>query len=246
MRGDYAAAIRACDEALASSPPSADVHCTRARAHRALGKLDQAIADAMTALRLDPHHAWAHRTLAEVHLAQGNVKAAIASCDEAIRLDPFLAQAYNTRAGARLLCNQLRSALADSNEAIRLAPRLWGAHVTRGNVRYHLGDPNAIDDYHASFRINPRGHVWGVVQVIAQQVRQGPIHLFDNCAAHLRRNPRDPVSYGRRGIALVLLGKDGEAQNDLDQMALIDPAMLEQLPLLIAEAKRVRASAPAK
>jgi tetratricopeptide (TPR) repeat protein len=243
-RGDYAAAIQACNEALASNPRRGDVYYNRARAHRALGHLDDAIADVMAAIRLDPTHAEAHRILGELHLLQGNVKVAIACCDEAILLDPSLAPAYNTRAGARLLRNELQEALADCNQAIRLAPKLWEVYTTRGSVRYHLGDPNASDDFRTSFRINTEGYVRGLVQALAGQVRQRARYVFVTCEAHLRANPRDASSYVRRGLSLVLLGKDDEAQRDLDQALRVDPLLSERLPLLVAEAKRVRGSTP--
>jgi tetratricopeptide (TPR) repeat protein len=239
-RGEYAAAIEECTEALKFNPKSADAYCHRARAHRALGHFDQALADANAAVQLEPRHAWAHRTLGDICLAQGNVKAALTHCDQAIRLDPGHAPAYNTRAGAFLLCNKLKEALADCNEAIRLAPRLWGAYITRANARYHLDDPNAAEDYQKSFELNPQGYARSVVMIIAEQVRQDLNLIFDNCAQHLKADPRDTISLMRRGMTLLLTGKDDEAKRDFDQAVLLNPSVQARVNAVIAEVQRLR------
>jgi len=240
-RGDYAAAIRECDESLLNNHECADVYCNRAQARGALGNLAGAVVDATAAIRLNPHHAWAYRTLGGIHIVQGRLKAALVSCDEAIRIDPFLAEAYNTRAGARLLLGESHAALVDCNQAIQLGPQLWGAYITRGNVRYHLHDQSAADDYQTSFEINPAGYVRNMVRLIADQLRREADSVFANCAEHLRANPQDTTSYARRGMALLLLGKDDEAQEDFDRVVLLRPSSRERLTQLITEAKRVRA-----
>lgn len=245
VRPDFAAVIRACTETLKATPGCADAYCDRACAKRGLADLDGAIADATEAIRLDPGHAWGHRTLGDVHLLRGDVEKAVAFCDEAIRLDPMLAEAYNTRAGARLRLGYLRAALRDCHQAIQLAPNRWGFYITRGNVRYHMGDPSAGTDYQTAFEIDAARYARAVVQLIAAQVREEPDVLFANCAQHLQRNPRDTTSYIRRGLALLLLGRDAEAQPDFDRAVALQPAVADRLTVAIAEAKRVRGVAAA-
>src|SRR4029077_20833838 len=119
--------------------------------------------------------------------------------------------AYNTRAGARLLLFDWAGARADANEALRLDPGMWGAYITRGNARYHLGDRGGADDYRRALEVNAPLAARGMVSVIAEQVYRDAAHAFADCEKHLQQDPKDFQTYCRRGLMLLLQGRDAEA-----------------------------------
>src|SRR5579871_17405 len=85
-------AIGACSRAIASGRYKgrqlAEFYFDRARAWRAKGDLDRAIADDDQAIRLDPKYAIAHYNRGNAWFAKGDFDRAIADYDQAIRLDP--------------------------------------------------------------------------------------------------------------------------------------------------------------
>ncbi|HTU22316.1 MAG TPA: tetratricopeptide repeat protein [Gemmataceae bacterium] len=238
--GDLAGAVADFSEALSLNPHCLPAYRDRAITRYTLRDLDGAIADGKRAIQIDPRCIIAHRTLAEAYFAQGDFRAVIACCTEAIRIDPRCALAYNTRAGARLILKDFEGAILDCNEALRLDPRFCGAYVTRGNARYHKGDMGGVLDYRTAFALDSALAARGLVSLIADQLRHMGSRVFAECAEHLRENPKDAMSYARRGLTLLLQGKDTEAQKDFHQFRLLNPKGKHNLELLINEARQRR------
>jgi hypothetical protein len=53
--------------------------------------------------------------------------------------------------------------------------------------------------------------------------------VLENCHKHLRISARDALAWARRGLTLLLLGRDAEAEADLEQARALQP---EFRPLL--------------
>ena len=66
--------------------------------------------------------------------------------------------------------------------------------------------------------------------------------MLENCRKHIRINPGDLVAYARRGLTLLFLGRDTEAEQDFQQVLRRGPEWDGPLRLLIHEAERLRAS----
>lgn len=111
----------------------AEAHCLRADMLSSLGRLDEAMKDAQTALRLAPTIAQPYRCRASVSLATGDFKAAIADYTKAITLDPQELRVYLDRGRARFHAGQMAAAAEDfrtaagagKDEATDMFARLW-------------------------------------------------------------------------------------------------------------------------
>ena len=72
-------------------------------------------------------------------------------------------------------------------------------------------DLEGLLDYRTAFRINPTLAARALVGILADQLKQNAAALFADCEKHLQKYPRDAMTYGRRGLVLLLQGKDAEA-----------------------------------
>ena len=93
---DTVEAVRFLSAAVAARPRSSIAHNELGRVLGAQGKLDEAIAEHRTALRLKPDYVWAHVCLGQAIKAQGKLDEAIAEFREALRLIPDDASIHRT------------------------------------------------------------------------------------------------------------------------------------------------------
>lgn len=124
----------------ATSPtPSAGEHVVAGVAHLDQGRLDEAIAEFLTALELDPDDAYAHYNLGLAHYSQGRLDETIAAYAEAIRLDPMIGDAYYNVGRAYYERGELDEAIGAWQESIRLDPTDSMAHNNLGRAYYEQG-----------------------------------------------------------------------------------------------------------
>ena len=64
--------------------------------------------------------------------------------------------------------------------------------------------------------------------------------VLENCRKHIRINPGDLVAYARRGLTLLLQGRDPEAEAGFQELLRAAPEVRSLLRLLIEEAQRRR------
>ena len=178
--------------------------------------------------------------MAEAHFARGDFHSVLACCTEALRIDPRCAAAYNTRGGARLILKDYQGAVRDCDEALLIDPYFCGAYITRGNARYHQNDIGGVLDYRMAFAIDPLCAARGLLFIIEVQIQRIGAGVLADCSKHLRNNPKDVMSYARRGLTLLLQAKDAEAERDFQQFRLLNPKGRANLELLIREAKQRR------
>ncbi len=226
------------------APDDAEFHNSRGAARYARGDWAGAIADFDRAVAIEPRHVEAHANRGVARHAFGDLEGAIADLDRALALDPRHAEAYYNRGLVRHVRDDLEGAIADFDRALRIDARNVQAYIARGGSRYHAGDPEAHVDYWMALLIDPRVAATKVVRKLAADLRRDPVAVLANCARHLRRGPGDIVAHARRGLSLLLLGRDGEAEEDLAQVLLRGPEWTGRLDRLIAEAKQQRATIP--
>jgi Flp pilus assembly protein TadD len=171
------------------------------------GRLNDAIAQFETALRLQPDSAEAHYNLGLARSQMpGRLNDAIAQFEEALRLQPDYAEAHNNLGIAwSQMSGRLNDAAAQFEKALRLKPDSAEAHNNLGNAWSQMpGRLNdAIAQYQAALRLQPNsvdahynlGLAWSKM----------PGRLNDAAAqfeAVLRLSPNDPAA--RQALAAVL------------------------------------------
>jgi hypothetical protein len=93
-----------------------------------------------------------------------------------------------------------------------------------------------------AFRLDARLAAAEIVRVLLQDLGRDAEAVLENCRKHIRINPGDLVAYARRGLTLLLLGREIEAEQDFQQVLRRGPEWGGPLRLLIAEATHRRAS----
>jgi len=123
------------------------------------GRLPEAIAEYLAALRIDPNHADVHYNLANALSAvPGRLPEAIAEYQAALRVEPDRVEAHNNLANALArLPGRLPEAIAEYRAALRIRPASAEVHHNLANALLRLpgGLSEAIDEYHAALRIDP-------------------------------------------------------------------------------------------
>jgi tetratricopeptide (TPR) repeat protein len=246
-RGDWAAALAAFDEAVRSDPTSPEAHNNRGMARRAAGDLAGAIGDFGRALALAPDYpdAWGNRALALRDA--GRPREALADFDRMLPLTEGVeaAAVLHARASVHVVRRDFASAVADCDEAIRLHPAMPAAYVSRAHARYHLRDRRASDDYVRAFEMEPEVAVAEIMRALVEHLRLDAPLVLRNCDKHLRDTPDDLIAVMRRGLTLLLLGRDACAAPDLTRAAALAPGHEALISRLIAEARSRRQSTPA-
>ncbi len=231
--GDWAEALADFDRALthASGRFAAAVWHNRGMLRQQQGEPAAALADFDRALEIDPEHTatYAARGLARKEI--GDLEGALADFDRALETNPSegLAAIYHGRGGVRVLQNDFRGALADYDRALALAPDQFHLYVSRGNAHYHKRDLRGLLDFRMAFRLDAEGAARDLVRILAADVRLHAAAVLENCTKHLRLNDRDVLAYARRGLTLLLLGRDEEAAPDLARVHAMAPDMRPHL-----------------
>jgi tetratricopeptide (TPR) repeat protein len=145
---------------------------------------------------------------------------------------------YHSRGGARHAAGDFAGAIADYNQALELDPGLCSGYISRGHARYHRRDPLATKDYTMAFRLDARLTASEIVRVLLQDLRRDAGAVLENCRKHVRINSGDLVAYARRGLSLLLQGRDAEAAQDFEQILSRGPEWAGHLQLLIEQARR--------
>ena len=141
--GLHEAAIAHFSRLAALAPGRAAGHRKLARALAVVGRSEEAIAAATSALAVDPRDAEA---LAARAFA-GRPPRALEDSERALEIDPRLPDAWFVRGFHRRLRGDLEGALGDLDRCLELDPRHDLALVMRADVRFSLGDSDgAIED----------------------------------------------------------------------------------------------------
>jgi tetratricopeptide (TPR) repeat protein len=239
LKGERAEALADFDQALLLRPRYVEALGNRAAARQAAGDLNGAVADYDRAIGIRPDWGEAYFGRAAVLHALGDLDAAIADYGQALRLLPHHAAArvYHLRAGLQALQRRFVDALADCDQAIALDSGFCMAYVSRGNVRYHLRDMSAPLDYATAFELDRQATAAEILRILREDIRTDADAALKNCRQHLRICPQDVVARVRRGLMLLLLGREADAAADLDEVLGRNPGWRDHLVLLIEMAK---------
>jgi tetratricopeptide (TPR) repeat protein len=170
----------------------------------------------------------------------GDLVGADADSQHALMMAPANAS-FHARRGAILQQQKsLSAALAEYDRALTLNPRLFWVYILRGNARYHSGDWRGLSaDYTKAFALQTERSAAMVMRTLLPGLESDPVEAERSCEEHLRQDPKDPVSYARRGLLLLLLQREADAEADFEQCRLLYPEATPHLEQLIRQIRRV-------
>jgi tetratricopeptide (TPR) repeat protein len=212
---------------------------------KAKGDLDGAIADYSKAVEINPRYAEAYANRGLARKTKGDLDGAIADYDEAIALNPRLKEAHNNRGLARQLKGDLDEAISDFDKALEIDPHYAGAHYNLAIAARAKGDrkkavaelTEAIespDNDHLSETYNNRGTI--------RHEQGDTVGAVADFSKAIEIDPKSVFAYANRGYALILLGKDNEAQKDFDQILKMNQSLKQEIDQTIQKAKAERSA----
>lgn len=155
--GNYAAAIKQFDQAIAIDAKLAEAYFGRGLAYDADRQFDRAIKDHQQAISLNPKYAMAYFGLGLAYHDKGQNERAIEAYSKAIELDPRYAQALYDRGVAYGALNQIDRAIADFSAAIDVQPNYAKALFMRGLAYRDSGKADAaLADFEGAVRADPK------------------------------------------------------------------------------------------
>jgi tetratricopeptide (TPR) repeat protein len=239
--GNGSAALADFDRAVELRPRYVEALCNRAAARQAHEDLTGAVADFDRAIGIRPDRPEAYLGRAAVLHALRDLDGTRADYDRVLELIPRASAApvYHLRAGVFAALRRFAEALADCELALNIDPNFCLAHLSRGNIRYHLRDMAAPADYATAFRLNAEAAATEIIRILTMDIREDAAAVLENCRKHIRICPNDAIAYSRRGLTLLLLGREREANDDFGEASQRFPQWQNHLKMVVEMAKRV-------
>ena len=183
-------------EAIQAERPGDDAaHEARARALLALGRLEEAEADAMDAVRLDPDEVRYRELLAEIQSGRGEHADAAAEYARLARRDPRQVAWTVAEAAERIEAAEAGKGVEAARRAVRLDPGNFDAQLALARGLIHLGDAAAA--LPAASR--------------ASDLRPGDATAREALADALWLSAREPAAFDEfLALANELVGRDRE------------------------------------
>ena len=164
---------------------------SRAVALLRAGRVDDALRDLETALKLNPRSAHTYTNRAIALSNKGAQEQALADFDRAIELDRSFAAAHSERCLVLLKMDRSEEALQSCNTALRIAPHLLSTLLNRSTIYLRMHRlPEAFGDVEEVLRYDPgsalalynRGRIYRDMGRVAESERD----LRASCKAGLR------------------------------------------------------------
>jgi tetratricopeptide (TPR) repeat protein len=191
-----------------NEPKTADLFVERGMNAKANKRLDAAIADFTSALKMQPKHAVAFTRRGDCFREQRDYKTALSDYNDAIAADPKLSSAYTGRALVYRAQRKFDDALTDTTTAIRLNPDYYHPSYLRGLVHLDKQDTSsALTDFEKAItlaeKIPAAKH-----QTLSSRARTHELNrdykaAFTDYVAAMDLKPSDLTVYRRLGDMLL-------------------------------------------
>lgn len=145
----------------------------RIEARLALRRLDDAIADATTAVELDPRNAIAYYWRGMARHESGQAEAALRDFSQATLIKPDFAAAYVQRGLAAQATGSTGRPLEDFQKALQLDPKLPAAYRARGNLYFYQGNYAAAAEDFRQFQKLVPNDAYNLLRLFLAVARQG-------------------------------------------------------------------------
>ena len=103
----------------------------------------------------------------------------------------------------------------------RASPLVVRVYALRGDDtfrRLELEDLEGHDDYKIALNMNAKLAAHEIIRILGSDLRSGPVAVLYNCNQHLKKNPGHITAFIRRGLSLLLLGRDAAASDDFEEV----------------------------
>lgn len=227
---DHEASVREYDQLVERDPEYGDYYFERAAGLRALGRVDEALEDYASAIRLCAPFYEAHYNRADLLRELGDDDGALRDLDYALEIEPVHVDSLVARADLLLTRGEAERALADIDRGLAAHPGDANLLTARGTLRDESGDSeSAYADFTAALSHDPTfAAAWANRAVLAYTA--GRLAQAVEDLDHAIELADDASLRANRAVALQDLGEHRRALLDLDLavevLAADDPDLL--------------------
>jgi serine/threonine protein kinase/Tfp pilus assembly protein PilF len=236
-------AISCFTTAISLRPDFYGSYFNRGLANQHAGKHADAEADFTAALERRPTFAVAHLHRGLARESQGQFRDALADFTSAIEIGDVPSRVWFARAGVRRKLGDKRGAVKDEREGMLHPPRDEESYVRRGVLRVPSSPNDALADFQAAVRLNPRSlpGLYNQALVYADKLGQ-PKKAIRALDEVVRQYPQRVEPLASRGVLRARLGIRKEALADAETARKLAPdsmAVRYQLACIHAHTSRV-------
>jgi serine/threonine protein kinase/Flp pilus assembly protein TadD len=216
--------VRFTSVAVALRPDSPVAHDNLGEALRLRGRLDEAVAEHRTAIRVQDN-AHSRCGLGAALTQQGKLDEACAEFRDALRLKPDYAEAYCNLGVALKRKGRLDEAIAEYRAALRLDNNDADTHTNLGNAyKSKRMFDDAIREHREAIRLNKELPNVHFNLGNALKAKGALDEALAEYAEGIRLDPNDADSHNGRGTTLVAKGRPDEALAEFREAVRLDPA----------------------
>ena len=218
------------EHTLAVTSNNALIHNTLGAVLAGQGKMQEAVAHCVEALRIEPHYAEAHYNLGGFLATQGKTQEAIAHFAEALRIKADFAEAHNRLGELLATQGKTQEAIAHFAEAVRIKPDYAEAHNNFGIILATQGKiQEAIGHCVEALRIKPdyaEAHNNLGIILTGQGKTQEAIAHF---AEAVRIKPDHAEAHINLGLVYLMIGDKNSALGEYKILEKINPDLAKIL-----------------
>lgn len=210
-------AIMDFTQALQLDPQFTEAYNNRGVAYTETQQYDKAIQDFTKALELDSQLSESYNGLGIVYRNLQQYDKAIEYYSIAILIAPEYPDSYYNRAIVYDLLKQYDKAMTDYNSAIQVDPTFQFAYVNRVNLyRYLKQHEKALADHYRAIELDPQDAIaYHDRCLVYYDTKQYDKALID-CSQAIQLDPQFADAYRTRGVLYHILGRDAEAELDIN------------------------------
>ena len=221
-------------------PFTANAYCNRGVARYWKHDYEGAIADFSQAIKIRPGLAQAYLNRAAAYHLAGNLTDALKDLDRAFAMAGGSFEGYVNRGSIKQSLGDLDGALADIQQALSIKPNDAGtinrrAYALLAQKKYD----EAIADFDRAIQLDPSAAAYqgrGTTLMGKGELTRA----IQDFTAALQRDPQLARSYLNRGLALLVMGRDNEAQKDIDECLALSPDLKAEVADRVQLAKELR------
>lgn len=132
--------LKAVNKLLLEEPDNDSLYNQRARIYISLKLLDDALNDALRAVKIDTTKAKYYITLADVYFASNKTRSAKETLEATVKMFPQSTEALLKLAELFYLVRQYENAITNINKALKIDENMANAYYLKGSVFKEIGD----------------------------------------------------------------------------------------------------------